>query len=107
MESLVWQPGWEHTRPWSSVLEAGGKCPGRVPLVMGALLRPTIRRRDPWGSDDLKAGPGQAARGAATRLQRGRRGLLQPRVHPLEQVRGHLVAAALGPPHRPRPTPDL
>ena len=34
MESFVWHLGWEHTRPSSSVGEAGGRCPGRVPLVM-------------------------------------------------------------------------
>src|SRR6266508_4306389 len=107
MESFVWQPGWEHTRPWSSVLEAGGRCPGRVPLVMGALLRPSIRRRRSGGSDDLADRPERAVDPAATRLPGGRRGLAQDGVDPLEQVRRDLVAPALGPQHGLQPALEL
>src|SRR6266545_2150440 len=107
MESFVWHLGSEHTRPWSSVLEAGGRCPGRVPLVMGALLRPGIRRRGSEGSDDLEDRPRRAVDPAATRLSGGRRGLAQDGLDPLEQVRRDLVASALGSQHGLQPALEL
>src|SRR5581483_3114359 len=87
MDSLVLQPGWAHTRPSSTVRDAGGRWPGRVPFIMPVLLRLPIRRRPARGSPRTPA-----ARGGS--VERGPARLSNQRADPLEQLRRHLVAAA-------------